>query len=114
MAGDEAVVDVVEHAESVFVPFVVVAELRCAFGGGRREAENQRTLHRFLAKPGVGALFAGEATLACYVDLFRQLRTQGTPIPTHDVWIAALVVEHGLTLFSRDAHFDRLPQLNRI
>jgi predicted nucleic acid-binding protein len=39
---------------------------------------------------------------------------RGTPIPTHDIWIAALVVEHGLTLLSRDKHFDRLPQILRI
>ena len=40
-----------------------------------------------------------------------ELRTQGTPIPTNDLWIAALVVEHGLTLYTRDRHFEHLPQL---
>ena len=29
------------------------------------------------------------------------------------LWIAALVVENDVHLFSRDAHFDRLPQLPR-
>jgi len=41
-----------------------------------------------------------------------QLRAQGTPMPTNDLWIAALVLEHGLTLYSRDAHFQGLPQLS--
>ena len=46
--------------------------------------------------------------------LYRQLRAAGTPIPTNDIWIAALVVQHDLTLFSRDAHFDALPQIPRV
>jgi predicted nucleic acid-binding protein len=46
--------------------------------------------------------------------LYRQLRAQGTPIPTHDLWIAAIVLEHELALYSRDAHFQALPQLNLV
>jgi tRNA(fMet)-specific endonuclease VapC len=44
---------------------------------------------------------------------YRQLRKQGTPIPTNDMWIAALVLQHSLILFARDVHFDALPQLPR-
>jgi len=29
------------------------------------------------------------------------------------MWIAALALQHSLTLFARDAHFDVLPQLPR-
>jgi predicted nucleic acid-binding protein len=36
------------------------------------------------------------------------------PIPTDDLWIAALGVEHDILLFSRDANFDALPQLPRL
>jgi len=43
--------------------------------------------------------------------VFRQLRSQGTPIPTNDIWIAALVLRHDLALYARDRHFDHLPQL---
>jgi predicted nucleic acid-binding protein len=30
------------------------------------------------------------------------------------MWIAALVMQHDLLLYSRDRHFDQLPQLPRI
>lgn len=43
----------------------------------------------------------------------RQLRMQGTPIPTNDMWIAALVLQHSLALFARDTHFDALAQMVR-
>jgi predicted nucleic acid-binding protein len=46
--------------------------------------------------------------------VYRQLRKQGTPIPANDLWIAALVLQHSLMLYDRDAHFDALPQLTRV
>jgi tRNA(fMet)-specific endonuclease VapC len=49
--------------------------------------------------------------IAVDTNLYRQLRAQGTPIPTNDLWIAALVVEHDLRLLTRDSHFQVLPQL---
>jgi tRNA(fMet)-specific endonuclease VapC len=109
--GDPAVVALVERAEEVLLPFIVLAELRAGFSVGTRGAENERVLRRFLMKRGVTVLFADEQTIEQYVSLFRQLRRQGTPIPTNDVWIAALVLQHGLVLCARDRHFDHLPQI---
>ena len=108
-----ATVELLAAADAVFVPFVVVAELRAGFAVGRRSSENERVLRRFLAKEGVRVLFADDGTLRHYAAVYRQLRQQGTPIPTHDLWIAALVLQHDLVLHSRDRHFDHLPQLSR-
>jgi tRNA(fMet)-specific endonuclease VapC len=109
--GNAAVVTLVERAEEVLLPFIVLAELRAGFSVGMRGAENERVLRRFLMKQGVSVLFADEQTVEQYVSLFRQLRRQGTPIPTNDLWIAALVLQHGLVLCARDRHFDHLPQI---
>jgi tRNA(fMet)-specific endonuclease VapC len=46
-----------------------------------------------------------------YARLFAQLRAAGTPIPTNDIWIAAQVVEEGLSLITRDKHFGSIPQV---
>ena len=59
-------------------------------------------------------LFADDQTTFHYATVFRQLRLQGTPIPTNDIWIAALVLQHNLALHARDRHFDHLPQLARV
>jgi tRNA(fMet)-specific endonuclease VapC len=112
--GLAQVVEVVERAEEVLLPFVVVAELRAGFAVGKRGAENERILRRFMTKPGVGVLFADEQTTHHYAAAYRQLRQQGTPIPTNDLWIAALALQHSLVLCARDRHFDRLPQIGRI
>jgi len=106
-------VRVVSTAESVFIPFVVVADLRAGFALGRRTSENERVLRRLLLKPGVSVLYPDDQTTHHYASAYRQLRHQGTPIPTNDLWIAALVLQHNLALHDRDRHFDHLPQIVR-
>lgn len=112
--GMKDAVEVFREAEEINLPFAAVAELRAGFASGNRGAENERVLTQMLNKPRVSLLFPDEDTTRHYANLFRQLRTQGTPIPTHDVWIAALAVQFDLYLFSRDEHFRHLPQIPRI
>lgn len=64
-------------------------------------------------KPGAEIVFADEQTIHHYATVYRQLRRQGTPMPTSDLWIGALVLQHALVLCSRDLHFDHLPQIPR-
>lgn len=107
-------VALLEEADAILLPFVVLGELRAGFVHGRHQAENERILRRFLSKAGVAVLFADEQTTHHYASVFRQLRKQGTPIPTNDMWLAALVLQHNLALHARDKHFDHLPQLVRV
>ena len=111
--GVAETVALLEQAEGVVLPFVVIGELRAGFAHGRRQAENERVLRSFLFKDGVRTLFADDQTHH-YASVFRQLRKQGTPIPTNDMWLAALVLQHNLVLHARDRHFDHLAQLVRV
>ena len=112
--GVAETVALLEEAEVIVLPFVVLGELRAGFVHGRRQAENERILRQFLLKDGVRVLFADDQTTHHYASLFRQLRKQGTPIPTNDMWLAALVLQHNLALHARDKHFVHLPQLVRV
>ena len=112
--GVDETVTLLEEAEVVLLPFVVLGELRAGFAHGRRHAENERTLRRFLLKEGVDVLFADDQTTHHYAAVFRQLRKQGTPIPTNDMWLAALVLQHNLVLHARDKHFNHLPQVLQV
>jgi tRNA(fMet)-specific endonuclease VapC len=107
----DGVAEILEAAEAIYLPFPVLGELRAGFAVGSHGPENERTLRRFLMLTSVSVLFADEQTTHLYASLFRQLRVQGTPIPTNDIWIAALVLQHELALYARDRHFDHLPQL---
>lgn len=112
--GEEAPVRAVQTAHELLLPFVVLGELRAGFACGTRSAQNIQTLTRFLNKPRVKVLYPNDGTTHQYANLFRQLRKQGTPIPTNDLWIGALCVQHDLLLASEDTHFDHLPQIPRV
>jgi tRNA(fMet)-specific endonuclease VapC len=112
--GVAETVEVLETADVIVLPFVVLAELRAGFLLGRRQVENERALHGLLLKDGVEVAHADDQTTHHYAAVYRQLRKQGTPIPTNDMWLAALVLQHNLALHARDRHFDHLPQLVRI
>ena len=107
-------VETIEFADEVLLPFIVLGELRAGFAVGTQGSRNEAVLRRFLLKSGVRVLYADEQTTHHYAAVYRQLRKQGTPIPTNDMWIAALVLQHSLVLCARDAHFDALPQLTRV
>lgn len=111
--GEPDAVEKLRAASRIFMPFPVLAELRAGFECGTVARRNESGLTRFLNSPRVAILFADEQTTFHYARIYHQLRRQGTPIPTNDIWVAALVQQHDLLLYSRDAHFDVLPQLGR-
>lgn len=100
-------------ADEVCLPYVVVAELRAGFLCGMQGRQNERHLQVFLSSKRVNMLLPDEQTTHHYARLFAQLRQAGTPIPTNDIWIAALSLQHELCLLSHDHHFDKIPQLMR-
>lgn len=112
--GNEPVLERIEAADEVWLPFIVLGELRAGFAVGSQGPRNEAILRRFLLKTGVDVLYADEQTTHHYASVYRQLRKQGTPMPTNDMWIAALVLQHSLILYDHDTHFDALPQLTRV
>ena len=110
-SGVPAAVECLAKANEIYIPFVTLAELRAGFLCGTVSRQNEKVLVHFLNRPRVRVLLPNDDTTHHYAHLFAQLRAQGTPIPTNDLWIAALVVQHDLVLYSRDEHFKHLPQL---
>jgi len=112
--GLPEVVEFLEDVSEIFMPLIVVAEQRAGFLYGNRREENESLLVKFLNQDGISVLGPDEQTTFFYADLYAYLRKHGTPIPTNDLWIAALTIQHNLVLFDRDSDFDRLPQLARV
>jgi tRNA(fMet)-specific endonuclease VapC len=111
--GVPEAVDRLRKASRIMVSFVTLAELRAGFLAGTGAGSNARVLAAFLVRPRVQVLWPDEDTTYHYARIWIQLRRQRTPIPTNDLWIAALAVQHNLVLYSRDAHFDQIGQLLR-
>ena len=112
--GVAGVPEIIENAAEVHVPLMVLAEQRAGFAHGSSREKNERVLTSFLNSPGVFVLAPDEQTTFFYADVYAYLRKKGRPIPTNDLWIAALVIQHQLVLFDRDSDFDNLPQLGRV
>ena len=113
LTGDAALAERLGACDAVWIPLVVLAEMKAGFYGGTQQQRNEALLQKFLAKPTVEVLLPGRQTAEHYARLFVQLKRTGSPIPDNDLWIAALVLEHDLLLITRDRHFQRIPQLLR-
>jgi|SRR5580704_832028 tRNA(fMet)-specific endonuclease VapC len=111
--GDKTLSEWLETCDEVWIPLIVLAEIKAGFYGGAQQRSNQMLLGRLLSKPTVQVLLPGRETAEQYARLFVQLKRAGTPIPDNDLWIAALALEHDLTLVTRDLHFQHIPQLLR-
>ena len=58
-----------------------------------------------LASTRVRVLPVDGACAGSYALVYLQLRRKSRPIPTNDLWLAAVALRHGLDLVMRDAHF---------
>jgi len=111
LAEIDDVLTQLESAESLYVPSIALGEIRSGFLRGRRPADNEKRLSWFLSQNGVLTVGVDGAVSHRYAALHHVLRTKGRPIPTNDLWIAAIAVEHGLVLYTRDGHFESVPGL---
>jgi tRNA(fMet)-specific endonuclease VapC len=108
LKGDQVVFNEIINSDRVYVSIFVMAELLTGFKGVSKEKENRKILNKFLSKSTVEILKAG---VEIFSEIKHALKSQGTPIPIDDVWIAAHVRESGATLVSYDKYFERIPSL---
>lgn len=105
--------DLLAACDEVWIPLMVLGEIKAGFQGGDRHHRNEGLLQAFLAKPTVEVLLPSRETAEFYARLFVQLKRAGSPVPNSDLWIAALALQHDLVLITRDRHFRAIPQLER-
>lgn len=109
--GRQPAVEILQLAEKIVIPVIVLGELLGGFAFGARETENRRELAAFLDAPRVRAAAIDATTAAWYGRVYANLRRLGRPIPTNDLWIAATALQNGLPVFSYDRHFEHVEGL---
>ncbi len=105
MKGDTNVVNTLRKIDRIGLSTISIGELYSGFKGGSREARNREELNTFMDSPRVFVHPIDEETADFYASILNSLKAAGTPIPTNAIWIAAVVFQHGYTLFTRDKHF---------
>jgi tRNA(fMet)-specific endonuclease VapC len=94
---------------TIYLPSIAVGELYFGAYRSRRVSENVRRIREFVA--GNTVISCDVATAEQYGQIKQALRAKGRPIPENDIWIAALALQYGLILATRDAHFREVPNL---
>ena len=106
LKGDPEVVSVLQRASKIAISSISLGELLSGFKGGNQERKNRAELEEFLDAPRVSLCGVTENTAEFYADILNRLKEAGNPIPTNDIWIAAVAFEHGFRLYSKDRHFQ--------
>jgi len=111
MKGDGHVVNALRKIDLIGFAVISVGELYSGFKGGNRETGNREELNIFLDSPRVVVHAIDAETADFYASILNNLKAAGTPIPTNDIWIAAVAFQHGYKIFTKDRHFNLIPGL---
>jgi len=110
--GDEDIEAVLQQASEIAVPVIVLGE----FGFGIRHSRNRVRYERWLSEllANCRLLVVDEQTAKTCGEIRAELKRDGRPIPTNNLWIAALTRQHAMSVVSRDQHFDCVRGLKRV
>lgn len=110
--GDGAIEATLLMADRLVVPVVVLGEFLFGVRQSRQRDSYQDWLRRRLPSAEIAGI--GSATARRYAEIRLELKRAGRPIPSNDLWIAALARQRALPLLTRDTHFDAVRDLERI
>jgi predicted nucleic acid-binding protein len=101
--GDAAMAGALADQTQLAIPVVVLGE----YLYGIRRSRFRKRYERWLAESAnaFAILEIGVETAGHYAAIRQELRDAGSPIPTNDVWIAALAREYRCPVLTRDRHF---------
>ena len=111
MKGDQNVIDELQLASEIGITSITIGDLLSGFKGGTREKNNRKELNEFLDAPRIKLYSIDVDTSEFYANIINNLKKIGKPIPTNDIWIASVSLQHGLKLFTKDRHFNVVPGL---
>lgn len=112
--GEGRIAELLDRAVWIGVPVVVLGELFAGFEGGLNKNRNLAALEEFLSAPVVEILPADRDIAEIFGEIIADLRRQGRPIPTNDIWIAATCARAGATLITWDGHFRSISRVSSL
>jgi tRNA(fMet)-specific endonuclease VapC len=110
--NDVSAVRIFGQVEAIELPVIVLGEYRFGIAHSRFRDEYEKWLDDLVAVTRV--LPADQDTARHYARIRSELKKASRPIPSNDIWIAALCRQYRFPLMSRDTHFDAVRSLKRI
>ena len=108
--GDDRLLRIIQNQLELAVPVVVLGEYLYGIYQSRLRGRYEIWLKSNL--PLFDLLPIGQETARHYAVIRGELRSAGQPIPSNDIWIAALSREYRSTVVSRDRHFEAVQGLD--
>ena len=100
---------IIDTADCIMLPLPVLGELLFGAAASGRPEENRKAVLAFVETCTL--LEPTLHTAEIYASTRAALKSQGTPIPENDVWIAALCLQWDLPILTRDSHFQQIENL---
>jgi tRNA(fMet)-specific endonuclease VapC len=110
--GDPAIGKRLSSVPVPSLPVVAIGEFRFGILGSEERSAYEKWLG---ANLDIFEILPVDAeTAQRYAEIRHELRSRGTPIPSNDIWIAALSLQYRLPILSRDRHFSLIPGVRLI
>lgn len=110
--GDANISARIKKEPVVYLPATALGELYLGAFRAVNPTKHLSQIAVFLTKCTI--LPVDETTARQYGVIKAELMRIGSLIPENDMWIAAVALQHQLPLFTRDAHFALVPNLQVI
>ena len=107
--GDAGIAEWLAGFDRIFLPVVVVAELKLGALKSKHVSQNLARVQAIVRVCGV--LDIRMSTTDQYARTQLALVRAGTPIPVNDLWIASICLDYDLPLATADAHFSTVQGL---
>ena len=110
--GNKVFAEKISNEESIFLSSIVLGELYTGINRVSNKSKHLKILNDFLDLCKVVNI--DSTTAKFYGETMASLHKKGKPIPTNDVWIAAIALQNNFTLITNDKHFKEVPNLKVI
>lgn len=104
--GLKSAIDVISNQSAIYLPVVVLAELRYGNLYGSMNQKNEQQLVKFMSSDLTHVLNISVNTTNIYAELAAYCRRVGRVLSDNDLWIAALSKEHNLKMVTYDRDFE--------
>lgn len=112
MKGDAAVARAVKKIGLIYIPVIVLGELMFGAEKSHLKQSNRDKYLQFCLSYSL--LDVTKDVAQNYGKLKNELQAKGAIIPENDMWIGSIAITNGMTVLTKDKHFEKISSLSII
>jgi tRNA(fMet)-specific endonuclease VapC len=111
LRGNKDIKNILDFTDIISFSVISIGEIFAGFYLSKNIKKYLTEVEEFLNSPRLIIYNIDSETAEFYAKIVSELKLSGSPIPTNDIWIASLALQHGIKLFTTDNHFKKVPGL---